>query len=166
MTHHDLMTLVSYNYWARDRMIDAVKALDSDQYVRDLGNSFPSVRDTLVHLYSAEWVWLSRWQGESPTTPIPASRYPDLPSLLGDWRELETQLRRYVNELGDSGVERVIDYKLMSGAPGRNPFSQMLQHLVNHGTYHRGQVVTMLRQLGAAPPKAMDLIYYYRELAS
>jgi uncharacterized damage-inducible protein DinB len=166
MTHHDLMLLVDYNYWARDRMLDAVRILDAERYTRDLGNSFPSVHDTLVHLYSAEWVWLSRWQGESPTTPIPSSRYPDLESLLTDWRPLEARLRQHVHDLDDERIAHAIDYRLMNGQPGRTPFWQMLQHLVNHGTYHRGQVTTMLRQLGAAPPKALDLIYYYRERAA
>jgi uncharacterized damage-inducible protein DinB len=65
-----------------------------------------------------------------------------------------------------SDVDRVIEYRLMSGQPGASPLWQMLQHLINHGSYHRGQVTTMLRQLGAAPPKSMDLITFYREQAA
>ena len=72
-------------------------------------------------------------------------------------------MRSFVEALGADGVDRVFEYKLFNGTPEDRPFGHMLQHLVNHATYHRGQVTTMLRQMGAAPPKRMDLIAYYRE---
>jgi uncharacterized damage-inducible protein DinB len=84
-------------------------------------------------------------------------------SLRSDWVALEAKTRAFLEELGEAGIHRVFEYKLLSGAPGASVFWQMLQHVVNHGSYHRGQVTTMLRQLGAAPGKGMDLIGYYRE---
>jgi len=66
----DLDLLLDYHYWARDRVLDAVEALTPEQLTRDMGNSFKSVLDTLAHLHSSEWIWLSRWHGESPTTHI------------------------------------------------------------------------------------------------
>ena len=166
MTHGELAELIEYHYWARDRMMAAVTAVSPEDFGRPLGNSFSSLRDTLVHLYSAEWVWYSRWTGVSPTEPIPVHRFPDLASLSAAWAELEHQVRGFVERLGDDQTGRVIDYKLLSGQPGRSTFQQMLQHLVNHGSYHRGQVTTMLRQVGAAPPACTDLIAYYRERSS
>lgn len=165
MDRTDLRTLVDFNYWARDRMLAAVEPLPVDQYLRDLGNSFRSVRDTVVHMYSAEWVWYTRWQGSSPTAPIPFDAFPDLAGLSSAWRDLERGIRAFVDGLDDDGLARAIDYRLMNGQPGRAPFWQMIQHVVNHGTYHRGQITTMLRQLGAPPPKSTDLIAYYREKA-
>jgi uncharacterized damage-inducible protein DinB len=161
--HSDLRTLVDFNYWARDRMLAAVEPLSPDQYTRDLGNSFKSVRDTLVHMYSAEWVWYTRWQGTSPTAPIPFDAFADLPALSAAWRDLETQIQSFVDGLDAAAIGREFDYRLMNGQPGRSVFWQMLQHVVNHATYHRGQVVTMLRQLGLPPPKSTDLIAFYRE---
>ena len=76
---------------------------------------------------------------------------------------LERQMREVVERLGPAGVERMIEYKDMRGAPRSEVLWQMVQHVVNHGSYHRGQVTTMLRQLGASPPKYMDLIVFYRE---
>ena len=146
-------------------MLAAVEPLTADQYLRDLGNSFRSIRDTVVHTYSAEWVWYTRWQGESPTAPIPFDKFPDLAGLWTAWRELEGSIRRFVDGLNDAALARVLDYRLMNGQPGRSAYWQMVQHVVNHGSYHRGQVTTMLRQLGAAPPKSTDLIAYYREKA-
>ena len=78
---------------------------------------------------------------------------------------LSAKMRAFLESLGADGITRVFEYRLISGAEGKSPFWQMLQHVVNHSTFHRGQVVTLLRQLGAAPPKTMDLIGFYRERA-
>ncbi len=161
----DLTTLLDYHYWARDRLLDAVARLTPEQFNRDLGSSFKSVRDTLVHIYAAEWAWYSRWRGTSPTALLTSEPFPDVESLRRAWAENEANVRAFTASLGDAGIDRVIAYKLLSGAEGASPFWQMLQHVVNHASYHRGQVTTMLRQLGAAPAKSMDMIAFYRERA-
>jgi len=163
MTRNEVQSLIDYNYWARDRLLDAVGQLTPEQFTRDMGNSFGSVRDMLAHLHAAEWVWYSRWQGTSPTALLPADRFPDLASVTAGWRELETQIRAYFAGIDDRGLERVFEYKSVTGVPGSSVLWQMLQHVVNHASYHRGQVTTMLRQLGVTPPKSMDLIAFYRE---
>jgi uncharacterized damage-inducible protein DinB len=163
MTHQELKTLLDFHYWARDRVFEATAALTPDQYTRDLGGSFKSVRDTLVHLYSAEWAWYQRWQGISPTAVLRFDDYPNLEILREAWTSHEQKVRIYLDSLGDADVTRVINYRLFSGQTGASPFWQMLQHMVNHGSYHRGQVTTMLRQLGAKPPASVDMITYYRE---
>jgi len=71
-------------------------------------------------------------------------------------------MRAFLDGLGEDGVSRVFEYKLLNGQAGASPVWQMLQHVVNHASYHRGQVTTMLRQLGATPAKPMDMIAYYR----
>ncbi len=162
----DLRLLLDYNYWARDRVLAAVSSISPEQYTRDLGSSFKSVRDTLVHTYSAEWVWYSRWQGTSPTSPIPFDTFPDLPALQTAWFDLEARTRSFLEQAGDAGIARAMDYKLLNGQPGKAILWQMLQHVVNHASYHRGQVTTMLRQLKAEPPKSVDLITFYRERAN
>jgi len=163
MTPDEVRTLLDYHYWARDRLLDAVSDLSAEQFTRDMGNSFRSVRDTLVHLHWAEWIWYSRWQGESSTALPPVERFPDAASVGTAWRELEAQIRAYFAPLDDRGLNRVIEYKSTAGVPGASVLWQMLQHVVNHASYHRGQVTTMIRQLGATPPKSMDLIAFYRE---
>jgi uncharacterized damage-inducible protein DinB len=166
MTFEDLRTLLDYHYWARDRVLAAVEPLTQEQFTRDLGSSFRSIRDTLAHLYFAEWAWYSRWQGTSPTAQLPMDMFPDLPAIRTLWKEHEPKMRTFLETLGENGINRVFEYKLLSGTPGASVFWHMLQHVVNHGSYHRGQVTTMLRQLGMAPPKGMDLIGYYRERAA
>jgi uncharacterized damage-inducible protein DinB len=162
MNLSDLNTMLDYHYWARDRMLDALDTLTQEQYNKDLGSSFKSIRDTVVHTYAAEWAWCSRWHGTSPTALLSSDPYPDVASIRKAWVENEGRIRAFADGLGESGIANVIEYKLLSGTSGASPFWQMLQHVVNHASYHRGQVTTMLRQLGAAPAKSMDMIAFYR----
>jgi uncharacterized damage-inducible protein DinB len=157
--------LVDFHYWARDRVVLAVSALSPEQYSRDVGSSFKSVRDTLVHLYSAEWVWYERWQGRSPTTHLTPAQFPDVHTLRQAWTDQETKVRAFISAQDQAGFDRIYDYRLFNGASANSPLWHMVTHLVNHGTYHRGQVTTMMRQMGAAPAKGSDLIAYYRERA-
>jgi uncharacterized damage-inducible protein DinB len=162
MTLNDLETLLDFHYWALDRVLDAAELLTAEQFTRDMGSSFRSVRDTLAHLYSAEWAWYQRWHGTSPTAHLPAEQFPDVATLRAAWKEHEAKMRAFLASLGDDGMVRVYEYRAMNGQPGASAFSQMLQHVVNHGSYHRGQVTTMLRQLGASPARSVDLIAFFR----
>jgi uncharacterized damage-inducible protein DinB len=157
----DVKLLVEYQYWARDIMLDAVDTLTPEQFTRPIESSFKSVRDTVVHMYAAELNWYRRWQGEAPG-PVPADQFADPASVRQAWRDLEQRVRAFVEGLGEAGMSKVFEYKAMTGEMTSSPFWHMQQHVTNHGSYHRGQVTTMLRQLGAAPPKAMDLIRFYR----
>ena len=159
----EVRTLVDYHYWALDRLFGAVQPLTVEQFTRDMGNSFPSVRDTLVHIYAADLVWFERWQGRSPRALTDPSGFHDLSAVRAAWSDLERRYRAFVDQLGESGIDASYQYTLLNGQPSSGVFWQMLQHVVNHGSYHRGQLTTMLRQLGAAPPKQMDLIAFYRE---
>jgi uncharacterized damage-inducible protein DinB len=158
----DLRTMLDYHYWARDRLLDALGVLSAEQYNKDLGSSFKSIRETVVHIYAAEWAWCSRWNGTSPTALLSSEPFPDAASIRQAWSENEARVRAFAEGLGESGITTVIEYKLLNGTSGATPFWQMLQHVVNHASYHRGQVTTMLRQIGAAPPKSMDMIAFYR----
>ena len=166
MTFEDLQTLVEYHYWARDRVLLSVETLSDEQLRKNLGNSFASIFDTVVHLYGADWIWCTRWNGESPMSLPAASTFPDLAAVRQAWSEEEQRIRSVLTRLGPDGVARPIEYRGWDGRQQAQPFWQMLQHLVNHGSYHRGQLTTMVRQLGVPPPKAMDLIAFYRERAA
>jgi uncharacterized damage-inducible protein DinB len=155
----DLVELLEFHHWATNLTVNAVKALPPEQFTRDLGSSFPSVRDTLVHVFMADRAWLGRLEGQSPPRAN-AGDYPDLNSLLEVWEPVLTRWPTVVESLGDP--ERLIEYKSFTGDPFTNPLGQIVRHVVNHGTYHRGQVATMLRQLGAQAVSS-DLIYFFRE---
>jgi uncharacterized damage-inducible protein DinB len=162
MKPEEIVALYEFNAWANRRTLDATAAVTTEQFTRELGSSFSSVRDTLVHIYGVEWLWLERLQGRSPAA-FPATReFQDVERLKSRWEELDTIQLQYAHGITQADLDEVMEYKTLSFGPGRNPRWQMMQHVVNHGTYHRGQVTTMLRQLGA---KAVgtDLITFYRE---
>jgi len=165
MTLDDLKTLVDYHYWARDRVLEAASRLTPEQFTRDLGSSFKSVRDTLAHLYSAEWAWYQRWHGISPAAHLPFDQFHDIESIRTAWTAHESKMRAFLDSLAEHELDGIIEYKTLAGDASSSTIGQMLQHVINHGSYHRGQLTTMFRQLGAEPAKSMDLIRYYREKA-
>lgn len=162
MTLNDVRILLAFHYWARDLMLEAVESVSPEQQRKDLGSSFPSIHDTIVHMYAAEWIWHERWRGHSPTEPLRSDRFRDLGSVAEAWRTLERQMRTLLEDLGEPGLVETRSYNLLSGKPGVSASWQMFQHVVNHATYHRGQVMTMIRQIGGKP-RSTDLITYYRE---
>lgn len=160
-----LRLLFQYNQWADRRMVEACSALTNEQFTRDLGSSFRSVRDTLVHLYGAEWVWNERIEGRSPTSLVAGAGFSDLASVRAKLEEMDSFYIDYVTRLTPQDLERVIHYKSFAGEEFSNPLWQTLHQLTNHASYHRGQITTLLRQLGAKPVTT-DLIAFYRERAA
>lgn len=158
----ELQTLVDYHYWANRRILGAVAALTPEQFARDLGNSFPSIQATLAHLISAEVTWLSRML----ETSLPAVKAEDIPDVVAArvrWQETEARLRQ-VAAAGPGDLDKPVVARYANGQVMTNPRWQVIQQLVTHGSYHRGQIVTLLRQLGAAPVQT-DLLLYYRQQA-
>jgi len=162
MNADDIRTLFEYNSWANHRTLDSCSSLTTEQFTRDLGSSFKSIRDTLAHVCDVEWLWLERFHGRSHTGFPPATTYPDLASLRARWQAVEHDVTDFVAALTDADLARIYEYKTTSGAPQSDPGWQMLQHLANHGSYHRGQIATLLRQLGAKA-EGTDMIVFYRQ---
>jgi uncharacterized damage-inducible protein DinB len=165
MKPEQMRELLTFNTWADRRMIEAVSALTPEQFTKDLHSSFPSVRDTLVHIAGVEWVWLERAWGRSPERIPDTQAIQDIGALRTYWDDVANKWQEYGKKLTQEDLDELVAYKTFSFGPGRDPRWQMLQHMVNHGTYHRGQVSTMLRQLGAKSV-GTDLIIFYRERAA
>lgn len=149
MNKEDVAYLYDYNRWANARILDDVSKLSPEQFTMDLKSSHSSVRDTLAHILAAEWIWLERWKGVSPKALLSPAEFPTVESLVARWAQLEEDYARFIRGLTDESLATVITYTNTRGENWSYPLSQMLQHVGNHSSYHRGQVVTMLRQLGA-----------------
>jgi uncharacterized damage-inducible protein DinB len=158
----ELRDLFAFNRWANARMRAAVLTLDEEEYRRDLRNSFPSVRDTWMHIMASEWVWLSRWLGTSPSA-MPAEWLDfDRRQVIDEWQALEVAQLAYVGKLTDIDLDRTIPYINFAGEKYSQPLWHLMRHVVNHSTYHRGQITTMIRQLGKEGVST-DLVKYFRE---
>lgn len=165
MTRQDLLLLYDYDAWANARALGAAEALTPEQFLRDLGNSFPSVRDTLAHILGAEWLWLRRWLGESPPALPTAADLPSVASLRHRFAAIGRERRRFLEGLAEDRLHQPLNYRDTEGRPATLPLVHSLQHVVNHGTYHRGQITTMLRQLGAKPVST-DMSRFHFERAA
>lgn len=157
----EVKELYAYNEWANGRILDAVAELPDRELWKDLGSSFPSVGATLVHVLAAEWVWVSRWEGTSPRSMPDGWSGGTLDEMRDHWKDVQERQRAFLETLGEEDLDRLVDYANLAGEPRRSSIRQMLRHVVNHSSYHRGQVVTLLRQLGRPAPST-DLILYFR----
>jgi uncharacterized damage-inducible protein DinB len=160
MTIAELNELFDYNRWANARMLAAAGALDADGFTRDTGSSFPSVRATLAHILAAEWVWLQRWRGTSPTTMPSGWADADHATIVDAWQTHEREQAAFLATLDDARLAAPLAYRNTRGDAFAVRLDALLRHVVNHSSYHRGQVATMLRQLGAAAP-ATDFVLYH-----
>jgi uncharacterized damage-inducible protein DinB len=143
----------------------AAEALPAEQLGASAASSFPSIGATLAHIVGAEWVWLRRWLGESPTNVPAWVPNPNLADLKAQLAAVEAEREAFLAGLSDSELERVVPYRTLAGQPCSDPLGNLIRHVVNHSTYHRGQVATQLRQLGLKPPTT-DLIVYLRQVRS
>ena len=156
--------LYDYTKWADGRMFEAVSKLSPEQWTKDLGSSLKSARDTVVHVVSAQWIWISRWKGETPKGMWTAAEFPTPASIREKWEPLAADLAAFVREQTAESVAKPLTYKNLKGESLTYPLGQLMLHTANHSTYHRGQVTTLIRQLGAQPLSS-DLVVYYAELA-
>jgi uncharacterized damage-inducible protein DinB len=144
--------LFDYAYWARDRQLEACASLNQDQFMQPLGGSFSCMRDTLAHLVNVEWLWMERWNGRTPKAIPHADELPTLEAVRERWQEMERDMRVFLAGLQETSLERVMTCTGTRGNTWKQPLWRFLMHFLNHQSYHRGQVTTLLRQLGIKPP--------------
>jgi uncharacterized damage-inducible protein DinB len=160
MNAQDVRLLYAYNRWANARVLDAASRLTPEQFTKDLASSHRSVRDTLAHILAAEWIWLMRWKGTSPKALLDPAAFPDQDTLKTRWAEVEREQADFLGGVNEESLASVLGYVNQRGEEWRYPLWQMLQHVVNHSTYHRGQAVTLLRQLGEEPAPTDFLVFF------
>lgn len=158
----DVRRLFDYTVWANHRIVRVAATLGVDDFKRDLGSSHGGVRGTLTHTMSAEWIWLERWKGFAPTRHIDEGEFADVVGLRERWTAVEEHRESWLDSLRPEAVAAPVSYKSLAGVPATGPLWQLVQHVANHSSYHRGQVLMMLRQLGAQPVST-DMVLWDRE---
>ena len=143
MNVDDVRYLFEYDRWANARMFDAVDSLTEEQ--------FAAVRETLAHIAGVEWIWFQRCNGVNPTSTPEWMDNPTRDVLREQLRLIERDWQNYLAALTDDDLSRVVNYVRLAGEPGSRKLVHLLQHVVNHSTYHRGQVATRMRQAGGTP---------------
>jgi uncharacterized damage-inducible protein DinB len=158
----DVRRLLDYGVWANHKLMRAAATLGTDDFKRELGGSHGGVRGTLTHIMGAEWIWLERWKGVSPARGIDEGEFQNVLQLRERWKAIEAHRAAWFESLRERQLVEIVRYKTLDGRGFGAPLWQLVQHVVNHGSYHRGTLVHMLRQLGAKPVST-DLLFYDRE---
>jgi uncharacterized damage-inducible protein DinB len=149
---------LAYTVWADRAMLAALAQASPEDLHRDTGSSFPSLLDTMGHILGAERVWLSRFVGNPGYLPA-LSSYDSLEAIRAGFEEFWPELESYMASLDAAGLAFELTWTNTKGVTRTQPVYRLLLHFVNHSSYHRGQLVTMLRQLGYTPP-GTDMVYH------
>jgi uncharacterized damage-inducible protein DinB len=161
MTITEARELFGYSAWANGAMLDAAETLSPEQLSATVASSFPSVRGTLGHIVGTEWIWLRRWLGESPKSPPDWVEHSAPSDLRARLAAVAAERDQFLAGRGDADLQSVVEYRRFSGEAYANRLADLVRHVVNHSTYHRGQLATQLRQLGVKPPST-DILLYVR----
>jgi uncharacterized damage-inducible protein DinB len=155
----DLRSLYDYSYWANHKLLGVIAQLSEDEFTRSVAGSYGSVRNTLVHMMSAEWGWLDRCGGAKRGPALAAADYPAQSSLLDRWVWLEAQVREFLSTLTEQDLARKTEFSF-GGPPQSMTVGQAMQHAAIHEVHHRGQIALLLRMLGHDPGN-FDMLFYY-----
>ena len=161
MTLSEIKELFEYNAWANRRVVDSILPLSAEQYTRNLGGSHGSIRGTLAHLAAAEKIWLERWQGKAGNKLLLEKEFETIETAAKRLIEIDAEMLVFIHQFPESDLENLKGYTTTEGKNYSNLYREMFAHLLNHSSYHRGQLATLLRQTGAVP-HATDLIIFYR----
>jgi len=161
MNKQDIQLLYKYNSWANKRILDAAAHVTEAQFLAPA--SFPQggLRGTLTHALFAEWIWRTRWLGESPAHRFKPEDFPTFESLRARWTQEEMALDAFIDSLTDDKLNAPFQYKTTRGDVMENILWHVMVHVVNHGTQHRSEAAAMLTELGQSPGD-IDLILFLR----
>lgn len=161
----DLRVLYDYGYWANAKLFAVISLLTDQQFTQAVAGTDGSVRNTLVHMMSAEWGWLDRCGGEKRGPALVPADYPSFASVLERWHPIEAHVRRFLTTLTDSDLDRMVEFSFGQGPKYAMRVGDLMHHAAIHNVHHRGQLSLLLRALGHAPGNADILFYYGRDQA-
>jgi len=158
----EILALYTYNEWANERLLGSLRELPEADYVREMGGGWPSVRATFVHIAGATDAWAERFLGQDVLELPKESALPKLEDAARVLKSAQEKHRAHLKTLTRENLERAFSWKNLSGEVKTAPFGIVVRHVVNHQTYHRGQIASMLRRLGHKPP-ATDMVRWGME---
>lgn len=153
----DLFALQDYNLWANRLLLESLAPLTQEEYVRELGGGWPSLRASLVHLAGATRAWAERFDGRDATvlpTVDEVSTFADAAQILN---EADARISAFLATLTPDRLSAPLTWKNLKMEEKAAPLWAVLRHTVNHASYHRGQIAAMVKRLGGKPP-ATDLV--------
>ncbi|MBI1746776.1 MAG: DinB family protein [Acidobacteria bacterium] len=162
MTLAEVKRHFAYNSWANELVFEVLKRLSVEPYLQDLKGSHGGIHGTITHMIGVQVVWLSRWRGTPDAALLKAEDVRSLSEVQEVWKKVDAETTLFLNTLSDAKLQETITVRTGDGRVFTNSYAEMMRHLINHSSYHRGQIATMLRQLGYKPA-GTDLITFYRQ---
>lgn len=158
-----LQDYANYNRWANTAMVNWLRTKPADALTREVPSSFPTLRETLLHIWGAEKIWLERLQ-QVPTGPFLSQVFTGSDAeLLDGLLHCSADFAACLQNQPPDFFQTTCPFRLLNGTEDARPRHQMILHCMQHSTYHRGQIVTMARNLGFTDPPQTDYIKYVRE---
>ena len=159
---YSIIKHLGYTVWATDHLSKILEKANEAILKKETSSSFPTIEKTILHIWDAEFIWMRRLQGES-LLEWPSQNFAgDRTALLQGWLDNSKAFKNFIESKDENYLSTTIEYKNMAGKSFSNTVQEMIYHVVNHGTFHRGQIVTMLRTLGFVDISSTDLITYLR----
>ena len=155
--------LAEFNLWANNIVCNWLEEITDEQWTRQLASSFNSIQQTVLHIISAEKAWQERFK-KNPNVVFLQSNYKGSKNEhIALWKESSEGLKTFIENFDEKELNVNLDFKRLNGDAFSMPYYQLLAHVINHATYHRGQLVTMLREVGFTNVQSTDLLNFYRK---
>lgn len=161
MLNNYFKELAEYNQWANDKVCSWLEQIDEEQWTQQVVSSFDSIQKTVLHIISAEKAWVERFRKQEKIEWLQSSYQGLKEEHIALWRKTSEELKKFIEDFDENGLNKNLDFKRLNGQAFSMPYYQLFAHVVNHATYHRGQLVTMLRQVGFTKVSGTDLLAVY-----
>ncbi|GLU55513.1 DinB family protein [Dyadobacter frigoris] len=156
------LALASYNIWANNIAVEWLEQINEEQWNQVIISSFSSIRETGIHIASAEKIWIDFWKNAPDPVYLSTEFEGSKNDLIEIWRIASTGLKNFIETYPEENYLQQITFRYPKGGEGQMKFWQTFSHIINHSTYHRGQLVTILRQIGFTKFSSIDLATFYR----
>jgi uncharacterized damage-inducible protein DinB len=161
MTKQYFITLADYNVWANDIVHSWFDKITDEQWEQPIVSSFKSIAETALHTAGAEMIWLDRLNKVEKPVFLPTLFKGSKQDAIVVWRKTSFGLKSFIENLDENRLEEILSFKRTTGDTLELQFYQIFAHVLNHSTYHRGQIVTMLRQAGYTDVRSIDMSTYF-----
>jgi uncharacterized damage-inducible protein DinB len=162
MNRKYFIALADYTIWADGIAIEWLNQISDEQWNKVIVSSFGSIEQTAIHIASAEKIWIDFWENAPDPVYLSAEFKGRKNDLIEIWKKASAGLKSFIESYPEESYQDQITFKYPKGGVGEMEFWQTFSHIINHSTYHRGQLVTLLRQVGFTKFSSIDLATYYR----
>jgi len=162
MTKQYFIELATYNIWATDIVCSWLEKISENQWLQQIRSSFNSIQETSLHIISAENAWCQRINNVENVVWLQKEFKGTKEEQITLWKTISSNLKKVIEDFDELQLQSMLTFKRLNGDEYTMPYYQVFAHVFNHSTFHRGQLVTMLREAGFTEVASTDLLNFYR----